>query len=59
MKGPLPVSLRGCKYVVTVIDEASSMRSVGSIRAKSDVAGIALWETQVHAPGRQWHRIHG
>ena len=50
MKGPLPLSLYGCKYAVT--DEASGNRAVGPIHAKSDapvfvISMIVLRETQV------------
>ena len=55
-KGPLPVSSRGCKYLVTVTDEATGNRAVGAIKSKSDAAAfvisiITLWEKQVQAPG--------
>ena len=56
MKGPLPISVSGCKYVVTVIDEACGNCAVGLIKCKSEAAAfvtsvIILWETQRQAPG--------
>ena len=60
MKGPLPMSIDGNKYVVTITDEASGNRAVGPIANKSDAAQfvidtIVLWETQVQSPGV--HRV--
>ena len=60
MKGPLPLSVCGCKYYVTITDEASGECAVKSIRSKTEAAAfviqtIILWETQVQAPG--FHRV--